>query len=162
MIKIRKAVIPAAGLGMRMQSLSQSIPKEMLLVADQPMIQWSVEELLASGIEQIFIVISPQKESIKDYFLKTGIKGLNFVYQEKPLGVVQALLKTEKYLEHEPFILLFPDQLLIAQKPATQQLIRHYFKKEPAIWTSLVKIPQKEIIFVLHRLLKPNWLMLSK
>ena len=148
MVKIRKAIIPTAGLGKRMFPLTKQVPKEMLFIKGKPMIQWGIEDLLNSKIEEICIVISPQKKIIKNYLLKKRIRKLNFVYQEIPQGVCQAILLAKKFIDNEPFVLMFLDQLLFSKIPATKQLIANHNKtKIPAIWTSLVKVPQNEICY---------------
>ena len=160
---IEKAVVPVAGLGTRMLPITKSIPKEMLPVGRKPMIQIGVEELALSGIREVCIVIRQGKEVIKDYLLSgypylekadgsieelekltAGIE-LSFVYQERALGLGDAMLKAKDFVGDNPFVLLVPDQIMQADIPPTKQLLNHYRDNLPSIWTGLVKFPKEEL-----------------
>lgn len=128
-MKVKKAIIPAAGLGTRFLPITKAIPKPMLSVLDKPTIQYIAEELLSVGIEDIVIVVSPGSDVIKDHFsvnesleqrlLEDGKQKLyqiakdthrfnvQFVVQEVPNGLAGAILCAEKYVGNEPFALLF-------------------------------------------------------
>ena len=148
-MKIRKALIPAAGFGTRFLPATKSQPKEMLSVVDKPLIQYGVEEAVHSGIESIGIVISRGKSSIEDYFDRSpeleqfleekgktdfleqvrGIAGLAefcYIRQKKALGLGHAILMGESYIGQEPFAVLLPDDIFDCPTPCTKQLIDAY------------------------------------
>ena len=145
-MQIRKAVIPAAGLGTRMFPASKVIPKELFPLVDRPMIHYAVEEAILSGIEEIFIVISPGKTKIKEYFNETypiqclpnnqlvaekwfhwqsllESANISFVIQQSPSGLGDAILKTKDFIGMEPFAVLLPDDIVLGFPSATSQLL---------------------------------------
>ena len=145
-MQIRKAVIPAAGLGTRMFPASKAIPKELFPLAGRPMIHYVVEEAILSGIEEIFIVISPEKKQIIEYFNESypiefrsnnqlvGEKeihcpssmesaNISFVVQQDPLGLGDAILQTKDFIGKEPFAVLLPDDIFLGFPSATSQLL---------------------------------------
>ena len=145
-MQIRKAVIPAAGLGTRMFPASKAIPKELFPLAGRPMIHYVVEEAILSGIEEIFIVISPEKKQIIEYFNESypiefrsnnqlvGKKeihcpssmesaNISFVVQQDPLGLGDAILQTKDFIGKEPFAVLLPDDIFLGFPSATSQLL---------------------------------------
>ncbi len=140
---IEKAIIPAAGLGKRLRPLTESTPKELLLAAGKPLIHHAVQELLDAGIQEICVVIREGKEAIADYF-KGEETRLQFVYQEKLLGLGDAMLTARDFAGESPFLMLIPDQLLISETPATKQLREAYDFSEPTVLSSMVKIPASE------------------
>lgn len=165
-MKIRKAVIPAAGLGTRFLPITKSIPKEMLPIVDKPCIQYLVEEAVNSGIEEIIFVINRDKKSIKKYFntlhsldkkLKESGKNeayktikkiedlasFHFVNQSKPKGDGHAILCARKYLRNEPFAVLFGDDIYDSNPPALAQLIALYNKTSTPI-ISLENVEKKD------------------
>lgn len=112
---IRKAVIPAAGLGKRMRPISNIIPKELLPVGTKPLIQYAVEDLLHSGIKHIFIVISKRKSSIKKYFeevFRPTVSKIYFGYQKYPTGVPDAIYTARNFVGKEDFLLVMPDVIV--------------------------------------------------
>jgi len=141
MKKVRKAVIPAAGLGTRFLPITKAIPKPMLSVFDKPNIQYICEELDLVGIEEIIIVISPNSDVIEKHFgnaenlekrlLADGKKKLydiekatqkfniKFVVQSEANGLAGAILCADKYLNNEPFALLLGDELIYSDKTQT-------------------------------------------
>ena len=159
---VTKAVIPAAGFGTRMLPITKSIPKEMLPIGRKPMIQHAVEEVVASGISRIAIVIREGKEVIEDYFVKPNPGGDNmlsdlerlykdcrpsFLYQEKPLGLGDALRCARDFVGDDPFVMVIPDQLSQSSIPATKQLIEKYDPSTMDVLHSMVKIPKDEDSF---------------
>jgi UTP--glucose-1-phosphate uridylyltransferase len=152
MPKVRKAVIAAAGFGTRFLPQTKAMPKEMLPLIDKPIIQYVVEELVASGIKDIIIVSNYNKRSIEDHFdvpgaelvaaLKAGGKDkqleelqkvsdlANFVYvrQKQPMGNVAPLLYAGHLIDDEPFMYVYADDLLVATPTRTQQMIELYEK----------------------------------
>lgn len=142
---IRKAVIPAAGLGTRFLPATKVVPKELLPLLTKPAIQYAVEEAVASGITSLVIVINERKASIRDYFrsdppletllLKQGkvrqleiIRGLSrlcdieVVYQDAPTGLGHAVGCARKHIAGEPFAVLLPDVIILSDVPCTRQL----------------------------------------
>lgn len=148
-MKIRKALIPAAGFGTRFLPATKSQPKEMLSVVDKPLIQYGVEEAVQSGIESIGIVISRGKSSIEDYFDRSpeleqfleekgksdfleqvrriaNLAEFCYIRQKKALGLGHAILMGESYIGQEPFAVLLPDDIFDCPRPCTKQLIDAY------------------------------------
>ncbi|HLK32067.1 MAG TPA: sugar phosphate nucleotidyltransferase, partial [Terriglobales bacterium] len=143
---IRKAVIPAAGLGTRWLPATKCVAKELLPVAGKPLIQHAVEEAVASGLEEIVVVSAPGKHDLEHYFQpdpllerQVAARGngralqewrrlrerfeLRVVIQEQPLGLAHAIACTQPLVGDEPFAVLLPDNLIFAAKPCTLQLI---------------------------------------
>ncbi len=148
-MNVRKAVIPAAGLGTRFLPASKSVPKELLPILDKPMIQYEVEEAADAGIEEIIIVTSQGKEALEDYFRPnpdlehhldssgsayllekvrhiTSIAKFSFVRQEQPLGLGHAVLTAKDLVGDEPFVIMLPDDIIWNSDGATQQMLRVY------------------------------------
>jgi len=147
--KVRKAVLPAAGLGTRFLPATKAQPKEMLTVVDKPQIQYVVEECVASGIEHVIIVTGKGKNSIEDHFDYSPVlerfleeKGKNrqaemvrhisdmvrvsYTRQKEPLGLGHAVLVAKDLVGDEPFAVLLGDVLIPGPNPATKQLIDVY------------------------------------
>ena len=161
-MKIKKAIIPCAGIGTRFLPSTKAIPKELFPVIDKPITQLIVEELSASGVLKVIFVINQEKESIRRYFNKDkklekflkdkGKKDLlqtvssipkmakfSFVYQNKPLGNGHAVLVAEKEIGREPFFVNWADDLIIGHPvPYFSQLSRVY-QKYQGIILSVVK-----------------------
>lgn len=152
-MKIRKAIIPAAGLGTRFLPITKAVPKPMLPVLDKPTIQYIAEELRRAGVEEIVIVVSPDSEVIMRHFgsapelekrlLSDGKRVLyeieketcafnvKFVVQNQANGLAGAILCAEKYIGDEPFALLLGDELIYAEKDeqsCIERLIEIYEK----------------------------------
>ncbi len=148
-MNIRKAVIPAAGFGTRFLPATKSQPKEMLSVIDKPLIQYSVEEAVQSGIGNIAIITSRGKSSMEDYFdtspeleqflqekgkldLLEEVKRISslaefcYIRQRKALGLGHAILMAEKYIGQEPFAVLLPDDIFDCPTPCVKQLVDVY------------------------------------
>lgn len=147
--KIRKAIIPAAGLGTRFLPATKVMPKEMLPIVDKPTIQYIVEEAISSGIEDIIIVTGKNKRAIEDHFDKTVELELNlkeknkesllqivnditnladiyYVRQKECLGLGHAVWSARKFIGDEPFAVLLGDMIIDSQKPCMKQLIEVY------------------------------------
>src|SRR6201987_307715 len=147
--KVRKAVLPAAGLGTRCLPATKAQPKEMLTVVDKPQIQYVAEECVASGIEHIIIVTGKGKNSIEDHFdfspvLESHLedKGkkdqaemvrqisnmvqVSYTRQKEPLGLGHAVLVAKDLVGDEPFAVLLGDVLIPGENPATKQLVKVY------------------------------------
>src|SRR6059036_2390816 len=147
--RVRKAVLPAAGLGTRFLPATKAQPKEMLNVVDKPQIQYVVEECVASGIEHVIIVTGKGKNSIEDHFdynptLERFLeeKGradqaemvrhisdmvqVSYTRQKEPLGLGHAVLVAKDLVGDEPFAVLLGDVLIPGPNPATKQLMEVY------------------------------------
>lgn len=146
-MKVRKAVIPAAGLGTRMLPVTKTVPKEMLPMVDRPVMQYIVEEAVAAGIEDILIITNRGKDVMEDYFdyapeledklLQGGkldlieqvhkpanLANIFFVRQKQTLGLGHAIYQARKFVGNEPFAVLLGDDIIRAQTPVIGQLIR--------------------------------------
>lgn len=151
MQKIRKAVIPVAGLGTRFLPVTKAVPKEMLPIVDKPTLQYIVEEAVASGIEEILLITSPNKEAIINHFDRSfelemrlekshkyeqlemvrSISDLVHIYtirQGEPLGSGHAVSLAESFVGKEPFAVLYGDDLIKGDIPALKELIEVYEK----------------------------------
>ena len=167
-MRIRKAIIPVAGLGTRFLPAAKAQPKEMLAVVDKPIIQYIVEEAAASGIEEIIFVTSVGKRALEDHFdrnfeleyrleQKNKLKELEqvskigklakfaFVRQAKPLGDGHALLSALPFIErHEPVAVLFGDDIVVGKTPALKELIEVYNRYEDPV-VALEKLPREDV-----------------
>ncbi|MQF98888.1 MAG: UTP--glucose-1-phosphate uridylyltransferase [SAR202 cluster bacterium] len=129
MSRILKAVIPAAGLGTRFSPITNAIPKELLPVVDRASIQYVVDEACEAGIEEIIIVISEAKESIRQYFdrlTSTTSASIKYVYQHEQLGLGHAILCCSEAIGQESFAVLLPDDIIHDEKGALTQLLEIY------------------------------------
>lgn len=165
--KIRKAVIPVAGFGTRFLPATIAQPKEMLPIVDKPVIQYIVEELVASGIEEVIFITGRGKRAIEDHFdpsfeleylLKQNQKFdileevhrisnlAKFVYvrQHKPLGNGHALLMAKEVVGDEPFAFCYGDDVIDAKIPAIKQMIDAYQKYQDMI-IGVVKVDKKSV-----------------
>jgi len=147
--KIRKAVIPAAGLGTRFLPATKAQPKEMLPIVDKPTIQYIVEEAVQSGIEDVIIVTGRNKNAIEDHFdrsvelevfLNKGdkrelldlVKGIadmvdiHYVRQKEALGLGHAVYSARKFIGNEPFAVLLGDDIIYSAEPCLKQMMRYY------------------------------------
>src|SRR5659263_612363 len=110
-MRVRKAVFPAAGWGTRLLPATKALPKEMLPLVDQPVIQYSIEEAVAAGIEQGVIVTSSLKRQIGD------MVQMSFVRQKEQLGLGHAVLMAKEVIGHEPFAVMLPDDVVVGDRP---------------------------------------------
>lgn len=156
MKKVRKAIIPAAGLGTRFLPATKAMPKEMLPVLDKPTIQYIVEEAVAAGIEDIIIVTGKHKRAIEDHFdhqveleqslkekgkldiLKkvessTNLANIFYIRQKKQKGLGHALLTAKQFIGDEPFAVLLGDDIVESEVPSIKQLLESYNKYEKSI-----------------------------
>jgi UTP--glucose-1-phosphate uridylyltransferase len=165
--KIRKAVIPAAGFGTRFLPQTKAMPKEMLPIVDKPVIQYVVEELVASGITDIVIVTGWNKRSIEDHFdypneliqilkeqgkdnlideVKKTAELANFIYvrQKGPYGNGTPVLCAKSIIGDEPFVAIWGDEFMYAKPPRTKQCIEAFEKYgDPVI--SAVRVPKEDV-----------------
>ena len=167
-MKVRKAIIPAAGLGTRFLPATKALPKEMLPIVDKPTIQFIVEEAKASGIEDILIVTGKNKQAIENHFdsnpeleqdlektgksellkLTQGITdlGVNLYYtrQPHPAGLGDAVYRARSFVAGEPLVIMLGDDLMKDKVPLTKQLINDYDKTH-ASTIAVMKVPHKEV-----------------
>lgn len=122
-MKITKAVILAGGLGSRMAPASRIIAKEMLPIVDKTVMDYLVEDLIASGIREILVVSNKDKVCIQNYFNNTKVK-FTFVYPDAPLGVSDALAHAESFVGNNPFVLLYGDVLYAANPTSVEQMLQ--------------------------------------
>jgi len=166
--RVRKAVLPVAGLGTRFLPATKAIPKEMLTVVDRPLIQYAVEECLAAGIEEFVFVTGRNKGSIEDHFdssyeledtlEKRGnkmaelektqaatIKPGNAIFtrQQKPLGLGHAVWCARSWIGREPFAVLLPDELMIGSPTCTAQLVTAHEKTGGNV-IAVVDVPREQ------------------
>ncbi len=155
-MKVRKAIIPAAGMGTRFLPATKAIPKEMMPIIDKPTIQYIVEEAVASGIEEIMIVTSKGKRSIEDHFdsayelehllhkkqkmtllRKTQepsqMLDLHFVRQKEPLGLGHAIWCAHAFVKDEPFAVLLGDTFITSDTPCLKQMIDAHNRYQTSI-----------------------------
>ncbi len=153
---VRKAVFPAGGLGTRFLPATKVIPKEMLPVVDKPIIQYGVEEAIASGIEHIIIVTGRGKSAMEDHFDHTfeldatlerrgklellavsrGVSSLakiSYVRQKEPLGLGHAVLCAKDLVGDEPFAVILPDDVIDAKVPCLKQMIKIFDQKSGSV-----------------------------
>lgn len=151
MNRVKKAVIPAAGMGIRFLPATKALPKEMLPLIDTPIIQFVVEEAIAAGIEDIIIVTGRGKRAIEDhfdrsleleYFLEqkgqlnplamvrkvSGLADIHYVRQKEPLGLGHAIYQAKWHIGNKPFAVLLGDEIFRGTNPATGQLINSYMR----------------------------------
>ena len=167
-MKVRKAVIPAAGLGTRFLPATKAMPKEMLPILDKPTIQFIVEEAKASGIEDILIVTGKSKRPIEDHFdsnpeLEANLEekhkeqlleltqsitnlGVNLYYtrQPHPAGLGDAIYRAKSFVAGEPFVVLLGDDLMSDKIPLTQQLINRY-NETHASTIAVKRVPHEDV-----------------
>ncbi|QOS78759.1 UTP--glucose-1-phosphate uridylyltransferase GalU [Paenibacillus sp. JNUCC31] len=150
-MRIKKAVIPAAGLGTRFLPATKAQPKEMLPIVDKPAIQYIVEEAVQSGIENIIIVTGRNKKSIEDHFDKSveleyslyakgkqalleevqaisEMASIHFIRQKEPLGLGHAIGCARQFVGDDPFAVLLGDDIMVSDPPALAQMIHLYEK----------------------------------
>lgn len=165
-MRVRKAVFPAAGWGTRFLPVTKAQPKEMLPLVDKPVIQYAVEEAVAAGIEQVIIVTSSQKRAIEDHFdlnyelehlleEKGEIEKLRqvrhisdlaqvaYVRQKEQLGLGHAVLMAKDLIGHEPFAVILPDDVVIADRPCIGQLIHTYHQTHGSV-VAVMEVPHEE------------------
>ena len=165
-MNIRKAVIPVAGLGTRFLPATKAIPKEMLTIVDRPTIQYIVEEVVASGIEQVILVTSEGKSAIENHFdydfaLDTILQKKNkerlaeelnhisnlidivSVRQKKPLGLGHAIWSTRNVVGDEPFAVLLGDDLVLSDEPCCHQMISLFDEVQESI-VAIQRVPRDQ------------------
>ncbi|MBE1446320.1 UTP--glucose-1-phosphate uridylyltransferase GalU [Paenibacillus sp. OAS669] len=155
-MNVRKAIIPAAGLGTRFLPATKAQPKEMLPIVDKPAIQYIVEEAIESGIEDIMIVTGRNKRAIEDHFDKSvelemmleekdnqelldivrkvsNLADVHYIRQKQPLGLGHAVLCARKFIGNEPFAVLLGDDIIQSEPPCLKQMIDLFEQTETAV-----------------------------
>lgn len=164
---IKKAIIPAAGLGTRFLPATKALPKEMLPIVDKPAIQYIVEEAIDSGIEDIIIVTGRHKRAIEDHFDKSvelemmleengkndllkivqtvsNLVDVHYIRQKQPLGLGHAVHCARKFIGHEPFALLLGDDIIDSTPPCLKQMIDLYDEAKTSI-IAVQEVPRDEV-----------------
>lgn len=165
--KVRKAVFPAAGLGTRFLPATKASPKEMLPLVDKPLIQYSIEEAVASGIESVLIVTGREKSSIENHFdisyelesllqekgkteffaqvrAISEICRISYTRQKQALGLGHAIYQAKDFAENEPFAVLLADDVVDAEKPALKQMME-VFEEYNAPVIATMQVPGEAI-----------------
>jgi UTP-glucose-1-phosphate uridylyltransferase/glycosyltransferase involved in cell wall biosynthesis len=135
MSEIKRAIIPATGHGTRLRPLTYGVPKELLLVNNKPMIHYCVLECIEARVEDIIIITNPKKHGIREYLENTFSDEIKFKYiiQEEPSGIVDAVLMAERYLEKDPFYILFPDVIYQGKRNPLIELAKCYEKYQSPV-----------------------------
>jgi len=166
-MKVRKAIIPAAGLGTRFLPATKAQPKEMLPIVDKPTIQYIIEEAIASGIEDILIVSGRGKRAIEDHFdksfeleetlLKKGktkeleqirsiseLANIHYIRQKEPRGLGHAIWCARSFVGDEPFAVLLGDDIVQSQQPCLSQLIKVFTRFSSSV-VGVQKVPDEDV-----------------
>lgn len=166
-MSIRKAIIPAAGLGTRFLPATKAQPKEMLPIVDKPAIQYIVEEAIASGVEDIIIVTGRNKRAIEDHFDRSveleamlaerdkqellnlvedigRMADIHYIRQKEPLGLGHAVLCARKFIGNEPFAVLLGDDIMQSTPPCLAQMINLYEQTEMPV-VAVAEVPREEV-----------------
>ena len=166
-VKVRKAVIPAAGFGTRMLPATKAVPKEMLPILNKPCIQYIVEEAVYAGIEEILIITGRTKKAIEDHFdrspelelhleqnrkssMLTAVKAISdlvdihYVRQKTPLGLGHAILCARSFVGNEPFAVLLGDDIIQSDQPVTQQLMQQY-EDPDTVLVGVQHVPSEDV-----------------
>lgn len=166
-MKVRKAIIPAAGLGTRFLPATKAQPKEMLPIVDKPTLQFIIEEAVASGIEEILIITGRNKKSIEDHFDRSielelelekhgkydlleevrkisDMVNIHYIRQKEPRGLGHAIYCAKSFIGNEPFAVLLGDDIVDAQKPCLKQMLEVYEKYETTI-LGVQEVPKKDV-----------------
>ena len=158
-MKIKKAVIPAGGLGTRFHPVSLSIPKEMLPIIDRPILQIAVEELIDYGVEEIIIVISPWKTMIEEYFKESANAGglfsshrpknshdvrFTYIAQDEAKGLGHAVYLTREAAGADPFFLVLPDDVFNPED-SNLQALAHVYERDRGSVVTLEKVPEEDV-----------------
>ncbi|PHD54925.1 UTP--glucose-1-phosphate uridylyltransferase [Bacillus toyonensis] len=180
-MRVRRAIIPAAGLGTRFLPATKAQAKEMLPVVDKPTIQYIVEEAVASGIEEIIIIIGRGKRSIEDHFDKSyeledallkkekldilkevqqisSLATIYYVRQKEPKGLGHAILCAQSFIGNEPFAILLGDDIVMSETPCLKQLI-DVFEYSNSSVVAVQSVPEKDISK--YGIIKPKGTMIQ-
>lgn len=166
-MKVRKTIIPAAGLGTRFLPATKAQPKEMLPIVDKPTLQYIIEEAIASGIEEILIITGRNKKSIEDHFDKSielelelekkgklqlleevrrisDMVNIYYIRQKEPKGLGHAINCAKSFIGNEPFAVLLGDDIVDSEKPCLRQMIEIYDEYKTTI-LGVQEVPKKDV-----------------
>ncbi|MDD7794970.1 UTP--glucose-1-phosphate uridylyltransferase GalU [Clostridium sp. 'White wine YQ'] len=166
-MKVKKAIIPAAGLGTRFLPATKAQPKEMLPIVDKPTIQYIIEEAIASGIEEILIITGRNKKCIEDHFDKSvelemelekngkeelleivrdisDMVDIHYIRQKEPKGLGHAILCAKTFVGNEPFAVLLGDDVVYSEKPCLKQLIECFDEYKTSI-LGVQTVPRSDV-----------------
>lgn len=166
-MRVKKAIIPAAGLGTRFLPATKAQPKEMLPIVDTPTIQYIIEEAVASGIEDILIVTGRGKRAIEDHFDKaleleeslekkgkyeqleqiqkiTDMVDIHYIRQKEPKGLGHAIWCARKFIGNDPFAVMLGDDIVVSETPCLKQLINVFEEKQSSI-IGVQEVAQEEV-----------------
>jgi UTP--glucose-1-phosphate uridylyltransferase len=166
-LQLRKAIIPAAGLGTRFLPATKAQPKEMLPIVDKPTLQYIIEEAVQSGIEEILIITGRNKKSIEDHFdksveleLELEAKGkydlleevrkisdmvnIHYIRQKEPRGLGHAILCAKSFIGNEPFAVMLGDDIVDNEKPCLKQMMEVYAQYKTTI-LGVQQIPRGDV-----------------
>lgn len=166
-LKVRKAIIPAAGLGTRFLPATKAQPKEMLPIVDKPTLQYIIEEAVNSGIEEILIITGRNKKSIEDHFDKSvelelelekkgkkemleevrkisDMANIHYIRQKEPLGLGHAIYCAKSFIGNEPFAVMLGDDIVVGEQPCLEQMIDVYNQYKTTI-LGVQDIPKKNV-----------------
>jgi len=167
MVGIKKAVFPVAGLGTRFLPATKTLPKEMLVLVDKPVIQYGVEEAARSGIEKVVLVTGRNRSAIEDHFDETPeletlladrgkldelekirhiseLTTISTIQQDEPLGLGHAVLVTRSVIGNEPFAVILSDDVMDADPPALKQLIDVYERVQGPV-IAIERVPDERV-----------------
>lgn len=166
-MKVRKAIIPAAGLGTRFLPATKAQPKEMLPIVDKPTLQYIIEEAVESGVEEILIITGRNKKSIEDHFDKSielelelekkgkdallaevrkisDMVNIHYIRQKEPKGLGHAIYCAKSFIGNEPFAVLLGDDIVYAEKPCLKQMIEVYQEYKTTI-LGVQQVPAEDV-----------------
>ncbi|MDR7871374.1 MAG: UTP--glucose-1-phosphate uridylyltransferase GalU [Tissierellaceae bacterium] len=166
-MKVRKAIIPAAGLGTRFLPATKAQPKEMLPIVDKPTLQYIIEEAIESGIEEILIITGRNKSSIENHFDKSveleleleksgkvelleevkkisDMVNIHYIRQKEPRGLGHAILCAKSFIGNEPFAVLLGDDIVFNDRPCLKQMIQAYDEYKTSI-LGVQEVPDKDV-----------------
>ena len=166
-MNVRKAIIPAAGLGTRFLPTTKAQPKEMLSIVDKPTIQYIIEEAVASGIQDIIIVTGRNKRSIEDHFDRSielelelekqdkvemlemvrkisDMANIHYIRQKEPRGLGHAILTARHFIGNEPFAVLLGDDVVVSKQPCLSQMIEVYNEYKTSV-LGVQKVPHEVV-----------------
>lgn len=166
-MRVRKAIIPAAGLGTRFLPATKAQPKEMLPIVDKPTLQYIIEEAVASGIEEILIITGRNKSSIENHFDKsvelelelektnkmdlldevrhiTDMANIHYIRQKEPRGLGHAIYCAKSFIGDEPFAVLLGDDIVAAETPCLKQLIDAYDEYKTTV-LGVQEVPKEDV-----------------
>lgn len=167
MTRIRRAVFPAAGLGTRFLPATKAQPKEMLSLVDKPIIQYAVEEAVASGLQNLVIITGRGKNAIEDHFdvsfelekileergrpdlvslvrAVSDMTHISYVRQKEALGLGHAILMARDLVNNEPFAVLLGDDIIVSETPCIRQMIGVYERYQSSV-VAIMEVPKEEV-----------------